>query len=102
MVIALPRVIRLRGGTPSPGCRLPRSLEVQLETQPDVPRLAGEPLRPEERVVVGVERPVVLGRRVNPIAVTEPRLDPLERLAVGRDAPAAAPKREIDRAVGRQ
>src|SRR6266545_8362494 len=103
MVIALPQVRRLKGGTPEPRdaarhCRL----KVQLEADPDVARLAIEPVRPEERVEVRVQRVLLLALGVLTIAVAEPGLHPSQRLAVRRVAPTAAAEREVDRAVRRQ
>ena len=77
-------------------CRgLPRhrprvSLELHLEPEPDVAGLVVEAIRTEERIVERVQRPLLLGEGVLPVAVAEPRFDPPQRFAVERLAPVPA------------
>src|SRR5437660_3864509 len=78
-------------------------LEVQLASQADVPRRAVEVLRPEEQIVIGVQRLGLLRQGVGPVAVAEPRLGALQHHAVHDRRRVLVPLRavlDVQRPVG--
>src|ERR1041384_6175273 len=75
------------------------SLELHFEPEPDVAGLVVEAIGTEERIVERVQRPLLLGEGVLPVAVAERLSDPPQGFAVERLAPVLAARPQIDRLV---